>query len=152
VVLGRQAVGLLALATASFAALALTVTPIRGAPLGLGVERPHNLKLLINGKRLPITRLTDTTDNYADIRAGRLRVEARWATNARGTGYHVQISTTEPQARDYARCSTGTSCLVGSRVPILVGQEMSWSVKILKTRTNKLVAGFKVCLLGIRPS
>jgi hypothetical protein len=103
---------------------------------------------LFNGKRLPITPLMGGTDNYVNIRTGRLRVEARWTTNARGTGYRVQISTTEPQARDYASCSTGTSCLVGIRVPIVVGQEMSWSVKILKTRTNKVVAGFKVCLVG----
>jgi hypothetical protein len=141
-------VGLLVLAAASFVAFAPAVTPVRGEPFGVGVDRPHDLKLLINGKRLAITPLKATTDNYVPIRAGRLRVEARWTTNARGTGYRVQISTTEPQARDYASCSTGTSCLVGIRVPILVGQEMSWSVKILKTRTNGLAAGFKVCLVG----
>jgi hypothetical protein len=148
VALGRQALGLLGLAAASFVALAPAVTPVHGESLGLAVDRPHNLKLLINGKRLAITRLNATTDNYVPIRARSLRVEARWTTNARGTGYRVQISTTEPQARDYASCSTGTSCLVGITVPILVGQEMSWSVKILKTRTNKLLSGFKVCLVG----
>jgi hypothetical protein len=145
---GRQTVGLVALTGASLVVLALSVTPIRGEPLAPRVDRPHDLKLLVNGKRLPITPLMGGTDKYTEIPAGRLRVEARWTTNARGTGYRVQISTTEPQARDYASCSTGTSCLVAIRVPILVGQEMSWSVKILKTRTNKLVAGFKVCVYG----
>jgi hypothetical protein len=145
--LGRQTVALLALAGASFVALA-AVAPVQGEPRALGAQRPHNLKLLFNGKRLAMTSLTSSTDNYVSVPDRRLRVEARWTTDARGTGYRVVISTTEPQLRQYASCSTGTSCIVSKRVALLAGQEMSWSVTILKIRGNNLVGGFKVCLIG----
>jgi len=146
--LGRHKVALLALAGASFGALAPAVAPSQGEPLARGALRPHNLKLLINGKRLAITPLTSNTDNYVGTPAGKLKVQARWTTDARGTGYYVVISTTEPLLKEWARCSTGTSCLVNKRVPLLVSQEMSWSVTIRKARGNALVSGFKVCLAG----
>jgi len=110
--------------------------------------QPHALKLLFNGQNLPTTPLDGSADNYDDLTAGSLRVEARWTGDARGSGYYVLISTTEPVARDYVRCSTGTSCLVPGKVQLLANQEMSWSVKLLTVRGNKVVAGFKVCLAG----
>lgn len=108
--------------------------------------RPRAVKLLINGKRLPITPLESTADDYIDIPAGKLRVEAVWTTDARGTGYQVAISNSQPPVDE--RCSSGTSCLVPAKVPILIGQEMTWVVKILTTRGQKLVTGFRVCLAG----
>src|ERR1041385_3238551 len=113
--LGRKKVAVLALAAASFAALTAAVAPSDGGPLARRAARPHNLKLLINGKRLAITPLTSSADNYVGTPAGKLRVEARWTTDARGTGYYIVISTTEPLLKEWARCSTGTSCLVSKR-------------------------------------
>jgi len=110
--------------------------------------RPHNIKVLINGKRFAIAALVGGADNYLPINAGRLRVEARWQGNARGSGYYVVISTTEPQRRDYKTCSAGTSCLVSQKAQILAGQEMTWTVRIIKTQGKRLAAGFKVCLVG----
>jgi len=110
--------------------------------------RPHNIKVLINGKRFAIAALVGGADNYLPINAGRLRVEARWQGNARGSGYYVVISTTEPQRRDYKTCSVGTSCLVSQKAQILAGQEMTWTVRIIKTQGKRLAAGFKVCLVG----
>jgi hypothetical protein len=106
---------------------------------------PRGLKLLINGKRLPTTPLEGGTDDYLKIPAGKVQVEAKWTTEARGTGYYVLISAGN---RDYARCSTGTSCRVPAKAPLLDGQEVSWVAKILTTRGDKLVTGFKVCLEG----
>jgi hypothetical protein len=105
--------------------------------------RPHALKLLVNGKNPPTTPLDG--DDYNDIPAGKLQVEARWTTDARDTGYYLTISIGD---RVYARCSTGTSCLVPAKVAILVDQEISWTVKLLTTRGDKVVTGFKVCLDG----
>jgi hypothetical protein len=64
----------------------------------------------------------------------------------RGTGYRVVISTSEPAVRTYASCSTGTSCRVTKTVRIRPGQEMSWQIKVVWTRGNRLAAGVKVCL------
>jgi hypothetical protein len=74
-----------------------------------------------------------------------MQAEARWATDARGTGYYVTVSIGD---RLYARCSTGTSCPVVKKVPLPVDQEVSWTVKMLTTRGDKVVGGFKVCLAG----
>ena len=112
------------------------------------VDTAHNIKVLINGKRFAIAALVGGADNYLPINAGRLRVEARWQGNARGSGYYVVISTTEPQRRDYKTCSAGTSCLVSQKAQILAGQEMTWTVRIIKTQGKRLAAGFKVCLVG----
>ncbi len=109
--------------------------------------RPHALELLVNGKSMPVIPL-DGGDEYIDIPAGKLQVEAQWTTDARDTGYVVVISTAEPQDRVYARCSTGTSCLVPVKVPILVDQEVSWVVEVLTTRGGKVVTGGRVCLDG----
>jgi hypothetical protein len=142
----RRAVWALTIAGGSLFALTLGVAPSLGRPLA--PPRPHALILLINGKRLPITPLTGGTDKYAEITEGPLRVQAKWTTDARNTGYYILVSTTEPQARDYLRCLAGTSCVVPQKVSVLRNQEMSWSVKILTTRGNKLVSGFKVCVEG----
>jgi len=106
-------------------------------------SRPHALKLLVNGKIPPTTPLDG--EDYSDMRAGRMNVEARWATDARATGYYMTISIGD---RVYARCSTGTSCLVPTKLKLVVDQEVSWTVKLLTTRGDKVVGGFKVCLAG----
>jgi len=108
--------------------------------------RPRALKLLINGKPQPATPLESTADEYIDIPAGKLQVEAVWTGDASGTGYEVAITNSQPPVDE--RCSTGTSCRVPADVPILDGQEMSWVVKVQTTRGQKLVTGFKVCLAG----
>jgi hypothetical protein len=108
--------------------------------------RPKSLKLLFNGKSLPTEPLVGGADNYRDIPAGKTRIEARWTNDARG--YDVVISMIEPAAKIYASCAAGTSCLVPQRVTILVDQETSWSVRLLRKGSHKLVTGFKVCLVG----
>jgi hypothetical protein len=105
--------------------------------------RPQALKLLVNGKSRPTTPLDG--EDYSDIAAGKMQVEARWATDARDTGYYMTISIGD---RVHARCSTGTSCPVPAKLRLRVHQEVSWTVKMLTTRGDKVVTGFKVCLTG----
>jgi hypothetical protein len=105
--------------------------------------RPHALKLLVNGKSPPTTPLDG--EDYSDMAAGRMQAEARWATDARDTGYYLTISIGD---RVYARCTTGTSCRVPAKPKLGVDQEVSWTVKLLTTQGNKVVTGFKVCLAG----
>ena len=108
--------------------------------------RPRALKLLVNGKRQPITPLDTGTDEYKDIAAGKLQVEAVWAGDVSGTGYEVAITNSQPPVDE--TCSTGTSCRVPKQVPILDTQEMTFVVKVQTTRGKKVVTGFKVCLKG----
>jgi hypothetical protein len=105
--------------------------------------RPHALRLLVNGKIPPTTPLDG--EDYSDMRAGRMNVEARWLTDARGTGYYMTISIGD---HVYARCSTGTSCPVPTKLKLLVKQEVSWRIELLTTHGDKVVDGFKVCLEG----
>jgi hypothetical protein len=111
--------------------------------------QPHALTLLINGKHLPTTALTSGVDHYNNIAAGPMHVVAHWTTDARGTGDYVAISTLEPQVKNFASCSTGTSCVVTQQVPILHNQEVSWQVEVLTKRGHKLVRGFRICLNGV---
>jgi hypothetical protein len=108
---------------------------------------PHALKLLINGKQLPITPFAGP-DHYNAVNFSKLKVVARWKGSLTGSGYKVQISTTEPTVRTWRTCSTGTSCALPKRVPILNGEQMSWIVRVEKTRHHfvKIVGGFMVCL------
>ncbi len=142
----RRTTCALALLATAFVAVAWSVAP-SGAATSRALLRPHALKLLINGKTWPITQFNGL-DRYTPIPAGRLRVEARWTTDARGTGYYVVISTTEPVKRNFRTCFAGTSCLVRQSVSILPGQEMSWTVKIMTVKGQRLVGGFMVCLDG----
>lgn len=75
-------------------------------------------------------------------------MQARWLGNLQGTGYKVVISTNEPTARTYRTCTTGTSCLVPKLVSIAHGQEMSWTVRIIKVQQHvtTILGGFMVCL------
>ena len=111
--------------------------------------QPHALMLLINGKQLPIT-LFNGSDHYTAITSGRLRVEARWQGDLRGSGYRVVISTTEPELKTFRTCTAGTSCLVSQLVPIVHKEEMSWTVKVIKVQTHHItvLGGFMVCLVG----
>src|SRR6266568_9406013 len=106
------------------AALCASVFVAAPAQSASVVTKPHALKLLINGKRLPITPFSGP-DRYNPIKAGRLRVLAKWQGSLTGTGYKVVISTTKPAVRTYRTCSTGTSCLVLKRAAIANGAEMS---------------------------
>lgn len=112
------------------------------------VSGPSALKLLINGKKLPITPFSGP-DRYNPIKVSKLRVEARWLGSLTGTGYRVVITTTEPTTRTWRTCTTGTSCLVSQQVPILKGEEMSWTVRIMKVKPHfvKILGGFMVCLV-----
>lgn len=108
---------------------------------------PHALKLLINGKQLPLTPFAGP-DHYNAITASKLRVVARWKGSLTGTDYKVQISTTEPTVRTWRTCSTGTSCAIPGQVPILKGEQMSWIVRLEIKRHHfvKLLGGFMICL------
>jgi hypothetical protein len=114
----------------------------------LPASLPRDFELLLNGKSFPTTPITSGADDYLPIKAGKLRVEARWTNDPRASGYRIVISTTEPQARDFAVCSRGTSCVVGRRVPIDVDEEMSWAVKLVTVKGNEVVTGIRVCLRG----
>jgi hypothetical protein len=116
--------------------------------LWLGQPAPSGLKLLFNGRALPVVPLVGGGDNYHDFAAGKLDVEARWTGDVKPAGYYVVISMLEPSERDYAVCTSGTSCVVPVKVPLLVNQEMSWSVRMLTRKGGKLVSGFRVCLTG----
>ena len=109
--------------------------------------RPHAFKFLVNGKSLPTSPL-NAGDSYIPVRARKIEVETQWTTDAGGTGYYVVVSTVAPKEKEYARCSTGTSCLVPTMVPLKVGQEMSWNVKVLTTRGDKVASAFQVCAIG----
>jgi hypothetical protein len=110
-------------------------------------SKPRGLKLLINGKRLPITPFAGP-DRYNPIHVSTMRVVAKWSGSLTGTAYRVQISTREPAERNWRTCKTGTSCAVRQLVPIRKGQEFSWVVRILKVKPlYQQVGGFMVCLI-----
>jgi hypothetical protein len=110
-------------------------------------SRPEAITLFVNGKTPKTTPLSQ--DNYSDFPAGAMRVEAKWTTDARGTGYYVRIS---DDAGISATCSAGTSCRIPKAVPLAVGQEDSWTLELLTKRGNKIAGGFKVCLTGVKKS
>jgi hypothetical protein len=105
--------------------------------------RPEAIKLFVNGTT-PRTVPLDG-ESYVDFPPGPLQVEAKWTTDAGGTGYYVKIS---DEDREYARCSTGTSCLVQSKIPLKAAQELELTLELRTTKGDKVVGGFKVCLDG----
>jgi hypothetical protein len=107
--------------------------------------RPQSIKLFVNGKTPPSVSLEG--DHYSDFQAGPMQAEAKWTTDARGTGYYVTISV---ENKVYARCSTGTTCRVPKRLPLPAGNEVSWTLQLMTTRGNKIADGFKVCLEGVK--
>jgi hypothetical protein len=109
--------------------------------------KPDAIQLYVNGKTPPATPLGE--DEYTEFPQGPMQVEARWTTDATDTGYYLKISV---GAREYARCSTGTSCRVPEAVPLAADQELSWKVELLTTKGDKLVNGFNVCLEGAADS
>jgi hypothetical protein len=140
----RKAIWGLTLLAAACAAVSIAA-PAHSAAVS---TKPQALKLLINGKQLPITQFGGV-DRYTPIKVSTLRVVARWKGSLSGTHYKVQISTTEPTTRLWRTCSTGTSCPVRQQVPIHKGQEFSWIVRIVlvKPHLRKVVGGFMVCLV-----
>ena len=132
---------------AALCASVLIAAPAFSATASTKATTIHSLRLLINGKQLPITPFAGP-DRYNPIKVSKLRVEATWKPSITGSGYKVVISTTEPTVRTWRTCSTGTSCLVPQQVPILNGQEMSWTVRLMISKPHfvKVVGGFMVCL------
>jgi len=112
-----------------------------------GGAQPHDFKLFVNGRNMKLNAL-ESVDEYLPVKAGKLRVEARWATDARRTPYSVVIASTEPRKATWATCTAGTSCLVPKLVPIGKDQEMSWTVSVLTKKGRQLVIGYQVCLVG----
>ncbi len=139
----RLAISSFALIATLCASAVLLATPAHSA----ATSQPHALKLLINGKQLPITPFTGP-DHYNSIAASKLRVQAKWQGSLTGSGYKIEISTTEPTLRTWKTCSTGTSCLVAGQVPIVNGEQMSWTVRLLISKHHfiKIISGFMVCL------
>jgi hypothetical protein len=121
---GRQA-----LAALICAALFVTAFASAAAAVDIGGPLPHG------------------TDNYVPINAGKLAVVAKWPTNLRGTGYQIELATTEPVERVQAVCKTGTSCRVTRTIRIKRAVEMSWKVTIY-SKVGFPVGGFVVCLVG----
>jgi hypothetical protein len=136
---------ILVLTLLALSCAAVFIAPAQSASTS---SKPRALKLLINGKRLPITPFAGP-DRYNPIHVSTLRVLAKWTGNLTGTGYRVQISTREPSERNWRTCKTGTSCRVRQLVPIHKGQEFSWVVRILKVGPHvyQQVGGFMVCLI-----
>lgn len=140
----RQGICGLTLVAALSAAFAIAV-PAHSATAS---TKPHALKLLINSKQLPITPFGGP-DRYNPITASTVKTVAKWQGSLTGTGYQVQISTTEPTVRIWKTCKTGTSCVVPTTVPIKNGEEMSWTVRMMvkKPHLVKVIGGFMVCLV-----
>jgi hypothetical protein len=139
----RLAICGFALIGALCASSVLLATPAHSAT----TAKPHALKLLINGKQLPITPFTGP-DHYNPITASKLRVKATWKGSLTGSGYKVQITTTWPTVHTWKTCSTGTSCVVPQSIGILNDEQMSWSVRLMISKPHfiKIVSGFMVCL------
>lgn len=135
-----------------FAVLAATISiavPARSAAVS---TKPHSVKLLINGKQLPSTRV-GKQDHYVPIKATKLRVVARWKGSLTGSGYKIRIYTTFPVTRTWRLCTTGTSCAVRQQPKILKGQQYSWFVYVIKGKQPRvtIVNSFEVCVIGNGP-
>jgi hypothetical protein len=107
----------------------------------------RNVALRVNGKARPLVSMFSKTYDYRPIAAGPLRVEARWKGDARAKGYFIEISTTEPEEKRYARCTTGTSCRVAHKARIEVNQGMSWLVTFRRVDGTAL-DGYRLYLVG----
>jgi hypothetical protein len=105
---------------------------------------PQSITLSVNGKSPPSVPLSG--DHYSDFAAGPMQVEANWKGDAAGTGYYVTIGIDD---KVYAKCSTGMSCTVPKKIPLPIGQEISWVVQLNTTKGNKVASGFKTCLRGV---
>jgi hypothetical protein len=132
-----------------FAALCASISiaaPARSAAVS---TKPRALKLLINGKQRPIT-LFGSQDHYTPIKAKKLRVVARWKGSLTGSGYRIQITTSDPVTRTWRLCTTGTSCSVRQQPTILKNQQYSWLVRVVRGKRPRvtIVNGFMVCLIG----
>ena len=119
--------------------------------LGIGATttaagKPANLEIVVNGRTLTSAQAVQGADNYLPVGAGRLSVGARWSNDLSGTGYYVKIADTG--SKDLRRCRTGTSCKVSATKTIVNGQEMTWSIQILRTRDGTLVSQKIICLVG----
>ena len=129
--------------------LCASVSAAAAAHSATASTKPSGLKLLINGKKLPVTKVGGP-DIYNPIKVSKLRVVARWTGNITGSGYKIQIATSEPVTRTWRICTTGTSCLLRAAVPIRKGQEFSWTVYIVhkvNPHLTKIVGHVMVCLI-----
>jgi hypothetical protein len=134
------------------AALCASISVAAPARSAAASTKPHALTMLINGKQRPIT-LFGSQDHYTPIKATKLRVVARWKGSLTGTGYRIQITTTDPVVRTWRTCTTGTSCAVRQQPTILKNQQYSWIVRLIKGKRPRIVIfnGFMVCLIGNGP-
>ena len=111
--------------------------------------RPHDFELLVNGEPQKLVPLIES-DDYMPIPVGKLQAEGRWTTDARGTGYDVVLATTQPTNKTHATCRTGTSCPAPAAVPLGVDQEMTWELRLVTVKGDRVVGGAKICLVGRR--
>jgi hypothetical protein len=109
--------------------------------------RPHALRLYVNGQYVQIVPIVGGSDDYAQLHAKTMLLEARWVGDAGGSGYYVRLSTDEPKTKVYATCTSGTSCKTPSPVPLGIDLETSWYIQIISTKGNKVVSGYKYCLV-----
>jgi hypothetical protein len=109
--------------------------------------RPHALKLYVNGQYVQLVPIVGGSDDYAQLHATTMYVQAKWLGDAAGSGYFVRLSTDEPKTRVYAICATGTTCQTPKPVPLGIDLETSWHVEVVSAKTKKVVAGYKYCLV-----
>ena len=139
----RNTLVLLALVGASL----VTAAPGLGfAATTAAAGTPVNFAIVINGRTLSSAQVAKGSESYLPVGAGRLSVGARWKTDLNGTGYYVKIS--DKGSADLRRCRIGTACEVRASKDIIDGQEMTWSIQVLRTRDRTLVSQKFVCLVG----
>jgi hypothetical protein len=135
-------------ALAAVLCAALFVGALAGAATARTTAKtPPDVKLLINGKRYKSGPLPDGLDLYQPIKSGKLTVVSKSARSLTGTGYQIELATSEPTEHVFEVCKRGTSCRVSKTIRIRNGMEMSWKVTIY-SKTGFPVGGFVVCLVG----
>ena len=115
---------------------------------GRRVRRPHAPPLYVNGKHVPIVPIVGGSDDYAQLHAKTMLVEARWAGDAHGSGY-LRAPLDRRAEREGLRDLRRRHELQRSRTPVPLGIdiETSWYVQIVSTKGHKVVAGYKYCLV-----
>ena len=109
-------------------------------------SKPANFAIVVNGRTLTSAQVAKGAEAYLPVGAGHLTVGARWKADLNGTGYYVKIA--DKGSADLRRCRIGTSCEVRASKDIIDGQEMTWSIQVLRTRDRTLVSQKFVCLVG----
>jgi len=139
---GKIAV-LLTLVTGAIVAVAAGPSP--GAT-GATATIPANFQVIVNGKFIPTSKMAPISDEYIPFAPGRLKVGVRWTNDLRGSGYYVIVA--DIGSADRRRCLTGTSCYVVASRRLAPQQEMGWSIKILRTKGNRVLSDKTVCIVA----